>query len=54
VGFDTGLGAARSWGLAPGGAIVLVGALVFGVASVLTAGRGRLVRPTTDGHVAHR
>jgi zinc transport system permease protein len=41
-----GLGAARVWGLAPGGTIVLVSALVFAVTSVIT---GRI--PTvTHGH----
>jgi zinc transport system permease protein len=39
-----GLGAARIWGLAPGGTIVLVCAVVFGVTSVLTGGRRPLVQ----------
>jgi zinc transport system permease protein len=41
-----GLGAARVWGLAPGGTIVLVSALVFAVTSVLT---GRHA-PLPHGH----
>jgi zinc transport system permease protein len=41
-----GLGAARIWGLAPGGTIVLVSALVFAVTSVLTGRR----LPLPHGH----
>jgi zinc transport system permease protein len=42
-----GLAAARAWGLAPGGTIVLVSALVFAVTSVVT---GRPVPIHTDHH----
>jgi zinc transport system permease protein len=41
-----GLGAARIWGLAPGGTIVLTSALIFAATSVLT---GRHL-PLPDGH----
>ena len=41
-----GLGAARAWGLAPGGTIVLVSALVFAVTSI---GTGRRL-PLAHGH----
>ncbi len=43
-----GLGAARIWGLAPGGTIVLVAAATFGITSVLF-GRGH-VRTGVPGH----
>jgi zinc transport system permease protein len=42
-----GLAAARVWGLAPGGTIVLVSALVFAVTSVVT---GRVVSVTHGAH----
>jgi ABC-type Mn2+/Zn2+ transport system permease subunit len=42
-----GLAAARAWGLAPGGTIVLVSALVFAVTSVFS---GRPVPIHTDHH----
>ena len=55
-----GLAAARQWGLAPGGSIVLVAAIVFGVTSVVggrrTPGRVTVMpadRPPTDDHDEH-
>ena len=47
-----GLAAARQWGLAPGGSIVLVAALLFAIAAVVTRGRspsGSQQTARTDG-----
>jgi len=44
-----GLAAARQWGLAPGGAIVLVAVLMFAIAALVTRGRSPQQTARTDG-----